>query len=394
MRLFTRLLLAASLIWLGSCNDDDESAAAQVATPAPTATVAPKPTPTPQPFTGSARIAAFNIQVFGRSKVSDDFVLSTLIRIVREYDAILIQEIRDSSGEAIRALHAWSDSQGFEFELLVSERLGRTTSKEQYALIYDPNVVEILDVYTDPDLADVFEREPYVVYVSIKGLTLGLITLHAKPDDAVVEIDALDDIYDDFVRRTGDADALILGDLNADCSFASDAELAMTRLCNVEKYSWLIPDSADTTVSATDCAYDRIIAAGEIAKMNLSRPAILDFAGSHQGEPLDVSDHYPVEITLVEAGNDLSGLSCIATDSASGEAQVVELPPSALATPGPAPGGGPQPTPTPTPNTCPGTKMTCGQMSSCEEARAYLACGLTQLDGDGDGTPCEGICGN
>ena len=42
--------------------------------------------------------------------------------------------------------------------------------------------------------------------------------------------------------------------------------------------------------------------------------------------------------------------------------------------------------------TC-GSKGTCGQMESCEEARYYLTnCGLSRLDGDGDGTPCESLC--
>jgi endonuclease YncB( thermonuclease family) len=40
-----------------------------------------------------------------------------------------------------------------------------------------------------------------------------------------------------------------------------------------------------------------------------------------------------------------------------------------------------------------GVKRTCGQMSDCEEARFYLnRCGVSRLDGDGDGTPCEKIC--
>lgn len=37
-------------------------------------------------------------------------------------------------------------------------------------------------------------------------------------------------------------------------------------------------------------------------------------------------------------------------------------------------------------------KKTCGQMSSCEEAKFQLACGNTRLDGDKDGVPCESIC--
>jgi len=40
-----------------------------------------------------------------------------------------------------------------------------------------------------------------------------------------------------------------------------------------------------------------------------------------------------------------------------------------------------------------GSKSYCGEMVSCDEARFYLkTCGLTRLDGDGDGLPCEAIC--
>ncbi len=40
-----------------------------------------------------------------------------------------------------------------------------------------------------------------------------------------------------------------------------------------------------------------------------------------------------------------------------------------------------------------GGATTCGQMSSCEQARACLAEGRTSLDRDHDGIPCESICG-
>lgn len=40
-----------------------------------------------------------------------------------------------------------------------------------------------------------------------------------------------------------------------------------------------------------------------------------------------------------------------------------------------------------------GTKTKCSQMSSCEEVMYYLKeCGITTLDGDGDGVPCEALC--
>jgi hypothetical protein len=38
-------------------------------------------------------------------------------------------------------------------------------------------------------------------------------------------------------------------------------------------------------------------------------------------------------------------------------------------------------------------KKTCREMSSCEEAKFYLNnCGVTRIDGDGDGIPCEKLC--
>ena len=46
----------------------------------------------------------------------------------------------------------------------------------------------------------------------------------------------------------------------------------------------------------------------------------------------------------------------------------------------------------PEPFTC-GSKVYCRDMTSCDEARFYLTqCGVTGLDGDGDGVPCEAIC--
>jgi endonuclease YncB( thermonuclease family) len=41
-----------------------------------------------------------------------------------------------------------------------------------------------------------------------------------------------------------------------------------------------------------------------------------------------------------------------------------------------------------------GTKRSCREMRSCAEARFQLErCGIARLDGDGDGTPCETLCG-
>jgi len=41
-----------------------------------------------------------------------------------------------------------------------------------------------------------------------------------------------------------------------------------------------------------------------------------------------------------------------------------------------------------------GAKRYCGEMADCAEAAHYLRdCGLTRLDADSDGIPCETLCG-
>ncbi len=57
-----------------------------------------------------------------------------------------------------------------------------------------------------------------------------------------------------------------------------------------------------------------------------------------------------------------------------------------------APAAGSPPVPASSEFSCSG-KRYCREMVSCAEARFYLGqCGLTRIDGDGDGVPCETLC--
>lgn len=50
---------------------------------------------------------------------------------------------------------------------------------------------------------------------------------------------------------------MFLGDFNADCSYVQPSDWSSIRLRTSDIFKWLIPDSADTTVGKSDCAYDR-----------------------------------------------------------------------------------------------------------------------------------------
>jgi hypothetical protein len=59
------------------------------------------------------------------------------------------------------------------------------------------------------------------------------------------------------------------------------------------QYNWLVHDLADTTVSSTDCAYDRIVTLDELNGRLVGSWGIDDSFNS-----TDLSDHYPVWFDL------------------------------------------------------------------------------------------------
>jgi endonuclease/exonuclease/phosphatase family metal-dependent hydrolase len=253
-------------------------------------------------------VGAFNIQVFGVSKMGEPQVVEVLKKTLIHYDIVLIQEIRDSSNTAIHQLLAEVNSMGAgTWQMMLSERLGRTSSKEQYAFFYKQSTVGVVNVYQWPDVNDVFEREPYIVRFRPLGSSssgdFAFLGIHVKPEDAVAEIDALVDVYNSVSSMWGLQNMLLGGDLNADCSYVGSSDWSKIRLRQDSRFLWTIPDTADTTVTNTDCAYDRMILAGTSLRNSfVSGSAIVYRFDINQGISnqlaLDTSDHYPVDIQV------------------------------------------------------------------------------------------------
>ena len=263
---------------------------------------APEPEDEPAPEESSTiKVAAFNIQIFGRTKREKEDVMAILVNITRQFDLVLIQEIRDSSETtAPLFLDMINDAEGPEYAYVRSPRLGRTSSKEAYAYFYNTETVTHAEgsdrVYNDTD--DVFEREPYIATFSSGGFDFTLVGIHTKPDDAPHEIGNLTIVVASVLAEDPDeADIIILGDLNADGSYFN--EDATSNPLQASGYHWTVTDEMDT-MTKTDWTYDRII--------------LLDATYSHEyvdgstqvyyfdqehgitDEELiwDVSDHYPV----------------------------------------------------------------------------------------------------
>ncbi len=75
-----------------------------------------------------------------------------IARVVARYDLLLFQEIRDASQTAFPALVEMAKRiSGRPLAFVVSERLGRTDSKEQYGYLYDTSKVSIASTYVYED---------------------------------------------------------------------------------------------------------------------------------------------------------------------------------------------------------------------------------------------------
>lgn len=258
------------------------------------------------------KIAAFNIRTFGETKVSNATLRSYIVQIVSRYDIALIQEVRDSHLVAVgKLLDELNRVKPNTYHYVVSEPLGRNSYKERYLFVYRPDQVSVLDTYyyddgCEPCGTDTFSREPSIVkffspFTEVREFAI--VPLHAAPADAVTEIDALYDVYQDVQKKWGLEDVMLMGDFNADCSYVSPSFWSSIRLRTSPAFQWLIPDSADTTVTSTHCAYDRIVVAGALLQgavvPNSATPFDFQAAYGLSSQLAEaISDHYPVEVML------------------------------------------------------------------------------------------------
>ncbi|XP_053936615.1 deoxyribonuclease-1-like [Cuculus canorus] len=252
------------------------------------------------------RISAFNIKQFGEAKMKNTEVADIIVKILKQYDITVVQEVRDSTLVAVNKLMAELNSGPTAlYSYISSNPLGWTTYKEQYLFIYRSDKVSVLETKQILNQR-AFSRGPFIVKFSSQTTQVKefvIVPLHSKPTDAVKEIDALYDVYTDLSQNSND-DILFLGDFNAGCSYVKDADWPEIRLRTRAPCDWLITDNDDTTVTATThCPYDRIVACGTALRQNITPNSakIYNFElafNLNNKKALEVSDHFPVEVTL------------------------------------------------------------------------------------------------
>ena len=257
-------------------------------------------TPTPAPLFGgpAIRLASFNIQTFGDAKASKPYLMATLAAIIHNFHVVAIQEIRTQDDYFLdNFLRNYVNRNGRVFDKIVGPRLGRSSSTEQYAFLYDTAAIEVnrYSIYTVNDPDDLLHREPLVAMFRVRGpppqqaFTFVLVNIHTDPHEADTEVDSLAQVYQ-VVRRSsaGEDDIILLGDLNVD-----DKHLG--QLGRIDGVRPVVRNMFTNT--RQDATYDNFL---------LHQPSTAEFTGrwgvfNYQqlfkltpDQALQVSDHLPI----------------------------------------------------------------------------------------------------
>ena len=144
------------------------------------------------------KAGAFNVRRFGTAKMKDEEVVDILVRIINQFDIIVIQEIVDTKERAINelvtAVNKFNNSANKSgddgkseniFKVELSPRVGRNQQKEQYGLIYRGTKVSVEESCIYPDPGDIFIREPFIVKFSTEAVNdinnFTIISVHTQP---------------------------------------------------------------------------------------------------------------------------------------------------------------------------------------------------------------------
>jgi len=232
-----------------------------------------------------------------------------IVAILKNFDLIAIQEVRAVSQDVVPQLAALLNADGkYHYDYAIGPRLGRTSSKEQYAFVFDQASIEIdrNQLYTVDDPDRLLHRPPLVGWFRARGpapqqaFTFSLVTMHTDPDEVDLELDVLDNVFYK-VRDDGrnEDDVIMLGDFNA----------SETNLRQLGQIAGLVKVVSGQTPTNTlhNAQYDNILFDRTATSEFTGRGGVYDFLRDYNltlERAKHVSDHLPVwaEFSVYEGG--------------------------------------------------------------------------------------------
>jgi len=223
--------------------------------------------------------------------------MQTISKIIKRYDLVAIQEVRSIKDNIIPTLLNYVNNANTKYDYVISERLGRTGSKEQYAFVYNTKTIHLIpkSSFVVKDPKDVFEREPFVASFKSGNFDFTMVDNHIKPADVEAELKLLELVIDDIYDSSSEKDVIVVGDMNADGAYFNENKLAVI----FPEWKQMIGNTEDTTVGTSDNTYDRMMTRDTTAKVEYTGKSGAFRWDSEYGVTNStlikkVSDHYPV----------------------------------------------------------------------------------------------------
>jgi len=253
------------------------------------------------------RIATFNIQRFGEKKSGNAEVMRIIALIVSNFDLVAIQEVQSPQAMPVARLVDLINRSGGRYDASVSEPIGRTTYREQYAFVWDATRIRMIpdSGYVVRDDSDRMHRPPMVASFETRIAPVAgrqpfrftIINAHTDPSQVSPrgesnEMNVLDDVFvrvrDYEYQNRGIMNFFLVGDLNV--STANLGELG--QIPGVISVVGTTP-----TNTAGTKTYDHILFDSRITTGYTGIFGVVDYEreyGLTREQAAMVSDHRPV----------------------------------------------------------------------------------------------------
>lgn len=257
------------------------------------------------------KVGNFNIQNLSSKKLTNDFVLKSLINIISDYDVLFIVELCDI--EAIDTLcKELNKSNNNKYKYGCSKKTGKTACTAEYiGFIYSNNVTfnNQLDYHTINNLSFDFTRDPLLLNFTISNNQYIFIVSHICPTNVFNELNYMNIISNELYDKLNHTKIVILGDFNADGSYLSNKNENINNLFTNEKLICLTNNEI-TSLGKKGKKYDRILCSKEcISYLNkvdndIGNECYCDVDNYNEKLSLTkeqckkISDHFPIYINI------------------------------------------------------------------------------------------------
>ncbi len=239
-------------------------------------------------------ICSFNIRIFSDGS-RDDEELQSIVQILKSYDLIAIQELRDK--EILKRTVKALKNLGYKYDYEISQKVGRGV-KEQYAFLYRKDKVKVIQggrLYSEDD--DEFIREPYFATFKSGNFDFTLVTVHVlfgdSKKDRRPELMELADVYEYLQSKDQDEqDIILLGDFNM-----SPSDKGWDNLKQIPTMKHILKWPSKTTIqdsSLYDNFWFQKKYVKEFVKCGINKFDEILFGNNDKLASRTVSDHRPI----------------------------------------------------------------------------------------------------